>query len=72
VRALLEELHDPVTHVAEVLRRPDGGGSGGRGGELAEAKATFLELTEKMRRLVEVFPDTLACTQQAQVRDNAE
>ncbi len=67
VKALLEELHDPISHVAEVLRRPGPGGGGRDGGEVAEARATFVELTEKMRRLVEVFPDTLACTQQAQV-----
>jgi hypothetical protein len=32
----------------------------------AEAKATFRQLTERMRRLVEILPDTLECTQEAQ------
>lgn len=60
VTALIEELRDPINNVAEVLSR----GPGAMGED--EAKATFKQLTERMKRLVEVLPDTLQCTQEAQ------
>ena len=58
VSALLSELRDPIQMVAELLSKNDDPTS-------SEAKATFKQLTERMRRLVEVLPETLECTQQA-------
>ena len=58
VTALLTELRDPIQMVAELLAKNDDANS-------SEAKATFKQLTERMRRLVEVLPETLECTQQA-------
>lgn len=58
VTALLQELRDPIQMVAELLSKNDDPTS-------SEAKATFKQLTERMRRLVEVLPETLECTQQA-------
>jgi hypothetical protein len=58
VTALLHELKDPILQVAELLSKSDDANSN-------DAKATFKQLTERMRRLVEVLPETLECTQQA-------
>jgi hypothetical protein len=58
VTALLQDLRDPIQQVAELLSKSDDPNS-------SEAKATFKQVTERMRRLVEVLPETLECTQQA-------
>lgn len=54
VQSLLQELQDPIKQVAEVLESHLGGGAPPGSGDSAAAKATFRQLTEKMRRLVEV------------------
>ena len=58
VTSLLQEMRDPIQQVAELLSKNDDPNS-------SEAKATFKQVTERMRRLVEVLPETLECTQQA-------
>jgi len=58
VTLLLQEMRDPIQQVAELLSKNDDP-------NCSEAKATFKQLTERMRRLVEVLPETLECTQQA-------
>ncbi len=65
VVALIEELREPIYNVAEVLERVDGART------TAEAKATFQQLTDRMRRLVEVLPDTLECTREAQTLEDS-
>ena len=58
VTALLQEMKDPIMQVADLLSKNDAA-------DASDAKATFKQLTERMRRLVEVLPETLECTQQA-------
>jgi hypothetical protein len=65
VVGLIEELREPIYNVAEVLERVDGART------TAEAKATFQQLTDRMRRLVEVLPDTLECTREAQTLEDS-
>uniref|UniRef100_A0A7S4PHI3 Calponin-homology (CH) domain-containing protein n=1 Tax=Guillardia theta TaxID=55529 RepID=A0A7S4PHI3_GUITH len=64
VSSLLDELREPISMVAEILQR-----AGGE--EAMDAKATFRQLTERMKRLVEVLPDTLECTQEASILNDS-
>eukprot|EP00960_Hanusia_phi_P077293 768673-Hanusia_phi.AAC.7 len=64
VSTLLDELREPISMVAEILQR-----AGGE--EAMDAKATFRQLTERMKRLVEVLPDTLECTQEASILNDS-